>query len=208
MIWLRHPIRISGPVLQCVKGCRARRFSLREGTAETSAFYQESLKHLDALYRYAMSLTRDKTAAEDLVQETYLRAVRASNRLAPDSDLKSWLFAIMHNTWLNQVHRARIGPKFVCLDDEKETPCLDYRGSDPHLAFLSKLKREEVRDAIEGLPPLHREIIVLRDLEGFSYKQIANILGCPVGTVMSRLNRARERLRALLGQDRARAARK
>jgi RNA polymerase sigma-70 factor (ECF subfamily) len=166
---------------------------LKEGEFKTS------IEHLDALYRYAMSLVRDQTTAEDLVQETYLRAMRASKQLAPDSDIKSWLFTIMRNTWLNQVNRSHIGPKFVRLDDEEAALSLyAHNGSDPHLAFISKLKQEEVRAAIESLPPLYRDIIVLRDLEGFSYKQIAKILGCPIGTVMSRLNRAREKLRAWL----------
>jgi RNA polymerase sigma-70 factor (ECF subfamily) len=145
-------------------------------------------------------LTRDRTEAEDLVQETYLRAVRAFGRLLPDSNLKSWMFAIMRNAWLNQLRHTRSGPRFVELDaDDKDSgDWLDPVACDPHALYLRKLEREEIRAAIDRLPPLYREIIVLRDIEGFSYQQIATILGCPSGTVMSRLGRARHRLRQLL----------
>ncbi|HSB08067.1 MAG TPA: sigma-70 family RNA polymerase sigma factor [Blastocatellia bacterium] len=161
---------------------------------------QAALEHIDALYGFAMTLTHSRTEAEDLVQETYLRAVRAFDRLMPESNLKSWLFAIMRNAWLNQLRHTRSGPRFVELDAEEDdrAPWLDNLANDPHEAYVRKLEREEVRAAIESLSRSHREIIVLRDIEGFSYQQIASILGCPAGTVMSRLGRAREKLRRLL----------
>jgi RNA polymerase sigma-70 factor, ECF subfamily len=145
---------------------------------------------------------------EDLVQETYLRAVRAFGQLVPDSNLKSWLFVIMRNIWLNQIRHAHSRPTFVGLEPEEEGPAewLDSKGNDPHTALVRKLKREEVRAAIESLPQLYGEIVVLRVIEGFSYQQIANVLQCPVGTVMSRLGRARQKLRSLLGQWRPEAA--
>lgn len=163
-------------------------------------FGQAALEHLDALYGYALTLTRNQTEAEDLVQETYLRAVRAFGQLLPDSNLKSWMFVIMRNAWRNQIRHTNNGPRFVGLDDTSEileSVAADI-GNDPHVVYLRKLERSEVRDAIESLPGQYREIIVLRDLEGFSYQQIAGILGCPAGTVMSRLGRARARLRRLL----------
>ena len=159
-----------------------------------------ALEHLDALYGYAMALTRDRTIAEDLVQETYLRAVRAFGRLLPDSNLKGWLFAIMRNAWLNQVRHEQCGPSWVELDAESEDrdAWIDGQSVDPEAAFEQRETRDRVRVAIECLRPAHREVIVLRDIEGFSYKQIATILGCPAGTVMSRLGRARDKLRSLL----------
>lgn len=163
-------------------------------------FAAAALGHLDALYGYAVALTRDRTAAEDLVQETYLRAVRAFGRLMPDSNLKGWLFAIMRNIWLNQQRHDRTGPAFVDLDaeDDERWRFLESGGASP----LAELERSEtqtrVRAAIESLPPAFREVVILRDIEGFSYQQIATILGCPAGTVMSRLGRARDRLRLLL----------
>ena len=165
-----------------------------------TAFAEAALEHLDALFGFAMTLTRNRTEAEDLVQETYLRAARAFGRLMPDSNLKSWLFAIMRNAWLNQLRHTRSGPHFVELDAEESDRAqwLDNVANDPHQVYLKKLECEEVRAAIESLPLLHSEIILLRDIEGFSYQQIATILGCPSGTVMSRLGRAREKLRRLL----------
>ncbi len=167
-----------------------------------SDFKQAALEHLDALYGFAMVLTRNCTEAEDLVQETYLRAARAFGRLVPDSNLKSWLFAIMRNIRLNQVRREHSGPQFVEMDAEEESRWrwLDNSANDPHTVLLQKVEREQVRAAIERLPTHYREVILLRDIEGFSYQQIAGILQCPAGTVMSRLGRARERLRTLLVQ--------
>src|SRR5258705_12877583 len=95
---------------------------MSEAGNRNSTFSNAALEHLDALYGFAMTLTRNQTEAEDLVQETYLRAVRAFGRLMPDSNLKSWLFAIMRNAWLNQLRRARGGPRFVELDAEGGGP--------------------------------------------------------------------------------------
>ena len=163
-------------------------------------FSQVALEHLDALYGYAIALTRDQSEAEDLVQETYLRAMRAFGRLMPDSNLKSWLFAIMHNIHLNQLRHAHSGPQFVELDAEEETRIgwLDIAAENPHVELIRKVERAQVRAAIERLPRHSREIVLLRDIEGFSYRQIASILQCPAGTVMSRLGRARQQLRHLL----------
>jgi RNA polymerase sigma-70 factor (ECF subfamily) len=174
----------------------------------TPDFKQAALEHLDALYGFAIVLTRDQTAAEDLVQETYLRALRAFGQLVPDSNLKGWLFTILRNLWLNQLRHERSGPRFIELEAEEE----DHRvwpeslAPDPYRTLLRKVEREEVRAALDQLPRQYREVIVLREIEGFSYRQIAGILGCPAGTVMSRLGRARERLRRLLLGWRAEAA--
>ena len=178
------------------------------GETAKSDFKDAALDHIDALYGFAMTLTRNPAEAQDLVQETYLRAVRAFGQLMPDSNLKSWLFAIMRNVWLNQLRHSRSGPRFVELDPDEEAghEWFSSVAGDPHVAFISKLKREDVRAAIDALPHRYREVVVLRDLEGFSYQQIAGILGCPAGTVMSRLGRARERLRLLLSGWRAEAA--
>lgn len=165
---------------------------------DCSAFGQAALEHIDALYGYALALTRNQTEAEDLVQETYVRAMRAFGQLTPHSNSKSWLFVIMRNAWLNQVRHSRSGPHFVELAGEDEHISEDRAGNDPHTIYLRKLEREEVKQAIENLPTTYREIIILRDIEGFTYQEIATMLGCPAGTVMSRLGRARGKLRALL----------
>ncbi len=173
---------------------------MKQGGNPENVFSQAALEHIDALYGFAMTLAREQSEAEDLVQETYLRAVRAFGQLVPDSNLKSWLFVIMRNAWLNKMRHARSGPQFVELDAEEEDRAgwLDPFACDPYVDYVRKLEREEVRQAIESLPRMYREVIVLRDIEGFSYQQIATILRCPAGTVMSRLGRAREKLRRLL----------
>ena len=174
------------------------------GEAKTNgSYYRETaLDHIDALYGFAMVLTADQTEAQDLLQETYLRAFGACELLMPDSNLKAWLFVIMRNVWLNQMRHRRSGPEFVEIEEQEGpgTPWLDGGSEDPLKLLLKKVERERVRDAIAQLPQPYREVVVLRDLEGFSYQQIAGIIGCPAGTVMSRLARGREKLRLTLAR--------
>jgi RNA polymerase sigma-70 factor, ECF subfamily len=166
-----------------------------DAPVHNSLFTQAALAHADALYGYGMTLTRNSSEAEDLVQETYLRATRAEKQPPLDGNLKAWLFVIMRNAWFNQVRHNQSGPRFVELETNEQTE--DVRAN-PHVVYLRKLEREQVREAIEKLPEAYREIIVLRDIEGFTYQEIAMVLECPAGTVMSRLGRARAKLRASL----------
>ena len=156
-------------------------------------------EYLDALYSYAFVLSRNRTEAEDLVQETCLRALRAMERLRPDSNVKSWLFTILRNIWLNQLRQRKNVPDVVDLDsDEYGADRAVDSSKDPYAAYVSDLEREQVQHAIEQLPLEFREIILLREYEELSYEEIAAMLQCPVGTVMSRLARARSKLRDLL----------
>jgi RNA polymerase sigma-70 factor (ECF subfamily) len=153
----------------------------------------------DGLYGYAMVLSRDRTEAEDLVQETCVRAVQATESLRPDSNVKSWLFTILRNIWLNQLRQRRAAPKIVELDvDESTAETAVEPSKDPHALYVSKVERELVREAIQQLSEEFREIIMLREYGELSYQEIASVLGCPAGTVMSRLGRARSKLRSLL----------
>jgi RNA polymerase sigma-70 factor (ECF subfamily) len=156
-------------------------------------------EYLDGLYSYALVLSRNQAEAQDLVQETCLRALRAMERLRPDSNVKSWLFTILRNIWLNQLRQRKTAPDIADLDSDEygENRAVDS-SKDQHAAFVSDLEREQVRHAIEQLPPGFREVILLREYEELSYEEIAAMLQCPVGTVMSRLARARSRLRDLL----------
>ena len=167
-----------------------------------AGFAQKVLAYLDGLYTYAMTLSRNQAEAEDLVQETYLRAVRAAGQLAPDSNLKSWLYAILRNAWLNQVRHARSGPRMIDLDDETDPQGAAQvkSGDDPYASYVCQAERDDVRAAVNNLPQQFREVIVLREFEGLSYQEIGVVLGCPPGTVMSRLGRARDRLREALSQ--------
>jgi RNA polymerase sigma-70 factor (ECF subfamily) len=169
-----------------------------ETPVNNSVFAAATLEHIDALYGYAMTLTRDRTEADDLVQETYLRAVRAANQPQPEENLKAWLFVIMRNAWFNIMRHKHKGLRIFEFDEEQAAGAASDQTYDPHVVYLRKLEREQVREAIERLPDAYREIVVLRDIEGFSYQEIAAVLNCPAGTVMSRLGRARGKLREAL----------
>ena len=166
----------------------------RAGQAHTMG-----IEYLDGLYSYAMVLTRNHAEAEDLVQETYIRAMQAMRRLRADSNIKSWLFTILKNIWFNQLRKRRNGPQMVEIeagDDVANNIVEPSKNS--HDLYVSKLEAEQVRAAIQQLPVEFREIILLREYEDLSYREIASVLHCPLGTVMSRLGRARARLGALL----------
>lgn len=154
---------------------------------------------LDGLYGYAMVLSRSATEAEDLVQETCLRAIRGMGSLRPDSNVKGWLFTILRNIWLNHVRHLRTGPEIVELNPDGSEPNDPVdTAKDAHSVYVGRVEREQVRAAILQLPVEFREIIILREYEELSYQEIASLLACPIGTVMSRLARARSRLRDLL----------
>jgi RNA polymerase sigma-70 factor (ECF subfamily) len=159
----------------------------------------DTTRYLDQLYPYAMVLARNPGEAEDLVQETYVRALKSLGSLREDSNVKSWLFTILRNIWLNQLRRRSTGPEIVEMDSSENIANLavDTR-KDPHALYVSKVEHAQVREAIEQLPLEFREIILLREYEDLSYQEIATLLQCPMGTVMSRLARARSRLRDLL----------
>jgi RNA polymerase sigma-70 factor, ECF subfamily len=147
-----------------------------------------------------MTMVRNQAEAEDLVQETYLRAIQGFSRLREDSNLKSWLFTILRNIRLNQVRDVLSKPRVVEMDepDGRVPEFEDKSSKDPLFLYLTKVKRADVRKAIEELPTVYREIVVLREFEELSYEEIAQVLDCPTGTVMSRLSRAREKLKELL----------
>jgi RNA polymerase sigma-70 factor, ECF subfamily len=156
--------------------------------------------NIDGLYSYAMVLTHHQADAEDLVQETYVRAMRALRSLHTDSNLKAWLFTILRNVWLSQVRNRRFGPHFGIADCHDIADGIGQPSKDTHDHYVSKMERTRVQDAIQKLPIECREIIVLREYEEFSYQEISSVLGCPVETVMSRLPRARTKLRNMLSE--------
>jgi RNA polymerase sigma-70 factor (ECF subfamily) len=156
-------------------------------------------QYLDGLYGYAMVLSRNSAEAEDLVQETCLRALRGKNHLRAAASAKNWLFAILRNIWLNQLRQRRTVPKMVELDSEESraTKATD-EVQNPHADYVTRMERDRVRIAIQNLPVESREIIILREYQELSYQEIAAVLNCATGTVMSRLARARSRLRDAL----------
>jgi len=168
-------------------------------------FETEALSFLDALYRTALRMTRSEADAEDLVQETYIRAFRFRDQFTPGTNLKAWLFRILTNTFINSYRRRQSQPEFTELADVDEFSLYkrmsDLRASsasgDPEREFLDGLVDSEVKDALTELPEKFRQVVLL-DVEGFSYKEIAEMLDIPIGTVMSRLHRGRKFLQKRL----------
>src|ERR1700752_2447343 len=163
------------------------------------AFSEEALTHLDTLYRGALRLTHDPDAAQDLVQEAYLRALRYQHSYQQGTNMKAWLFAIMRNLFWDRVKVSR--KEDVSLDDVGDFVLYDKlkdEGARPEEDVLDKLAASEVVAAVEKLPPLHREVVLLVDSKGFSYKDAAQTPGVPIGPVMSPLHRARQQLQRSL----------
>jgi RNA polymerase sigma-70 factor (ECF subfamily) len=148
-----------------------------------------------SLYRYARALSHDPARAEELVQETYKRALAAKRSPnPPEGDtVRAWAFTIMRHIWQNQMRHSQI-ENAAAPDEEPTDPSPDT----PETLFNRKLLRSEIVHAIDSLPPLFREVIILRELEDLSYDEMAHLIGCPRGTVMSRLSRARNILRKML----------
>ncbi len=161
----------------------------------TPSFEAEALPHLDTLYRVALRLTTNPAAAEDLVQDTMLRALRAWNSFRPGSNARAWLVTILRNQFISGWRSARRGAQPV--DIEAIPELADTADPDPEGRFFADLVDEEVLAALDRLPEEFREVIVLGDLEGMPYAEVAEALGIPIGTVKSRIFRAR---RILQGQ--------
>jgi RNA polymerase sigma-70 factor (ECF subfamily) len=170
---------------------------------DRSVFEAQVLPHLDAAYNLARWLLRDERSAEDAVQEAALRAFRYIDALRRGEDAKPWLLGIVRNTCFTMFERLRVAPEALSLDAagiEVEQIAEPRRDADPLANVQRRDERTRIDAAIRALPPALREVIVLRELEGLDYAQIAKVAAVPIGTVMSRLSRARERLRALLLQ--------
>jgi RNA polymerase sigma-70 factor (ECF subfamily) len=159
------------------------------------SFEEVVLPHLDAAFNYARWLTKNDADAEDVVQDAYVRALRFFSSLRDDS-ARAWLFTIVRNTWYGRFPR-RTSPAAVHVGAEHVDDRADV-SLDPEAQMIQQQTVEHVRRALETLPTDFREVLVLRELEGLSYKEIAAIVGIPLGTVMSRLARARERLAGVL----------
>jgi RNA polymerase sigma-70 factor (ECF subfamily) len=158
---------------------------------ETMDFEEAVMPHLDAAYNLARWLTRNEADAQDMVQEAYLRALRFFGGFH-GTDARAWLLTIVRNTcytWLKRSRSPELSGDFeeVMLTKESDEP-------DPEVSHFLKVQSQLISEAIENLPIEFREVVILRELEELSYKEIASITGIPIGTVMSRLSRARKRL--------------
>jgi len=169
--------------------------------ADLRDFESAALAELDALYRAALRLTRNPAEADDLVQDTFVKALRARSRFEPDSNLRAWLFTILMNTWRNRRRDAARDP--VDVDSERvehASTAADDTASPEELLLRSALD-VDLKAALDKMPPAFREAVWLRDVEEFSYAEIARILDVPIGTVMSRISRGRRQLYEYLTAD-------
>ena len=158
-------------------------------------FAETVLPHLDAAFNYARWLTRNDAEAEDVVQDACVRAMRFFSSLR-EGDARAWLFTIVRNAWYSRVSRRPTVTEGASLDTPRTEPA--DAAPDPEARLLQQHTVARVRAALEQLPLDFREVIVLREIEGLAYKEIAAVVRVPIGTVMSRLARGRERLLALL----------
>ena len=151
---------------------------------------RDFIQHIPRLRRYARALTGDRARSDDLVQDTFERALVKFHLWQPDSDMRAWLFTIMHNVYVNQLRSNRSGMT-IALDDETVMPSMRATQSD-------RLELQDLQVALLRVPDEQREVLLLVGLEQMTYGEAAGVLGIPIGTVMSRVSRARERLRVLL----------
>jgi len=171
---------------------------------EGREFAQTALSHIDSLYGTALRLTRRAADAEDLVQDTYLKAFRSAHQFAPGTNLKAWLFTILHNTFRNA--RRHDGRSPVDVDSEAvERAASDAPGAQSPEQILTRATLDaDLQAALDDLPEAFRQAVWLRDVEELTYAEVADVLNVPIGTVMSRISRGR---RALFAGVQARRAR-
>lgn len=176
--------------------------------ADQANFAEQAIPYMDQLYSHALRMTRNPSDAEDLVQEAYLKAYRGFGGFTEGTNLRAWLFRILTNSYINSYRKKQRRPQESDLGDVEdlylyrrlggaETAALSRSAEDE---LLDQLTEFEVKQAVEDLPEQYREAVLLADVEGFAYKEIAEILDVPIGTVMSRLHRGRKRLQEQLYQ--------
>src|SRR3954471_10645998 len=180
-----------------------RRSSARGDDAEFTA---AALSHIDSLYGTALRLTRRAADAEDLVQDTYLKAFRSAHQFEPGTNLKAWLFTILHNTFRNV--RRHDGRSPVDVDSEAVERAANDGPADqsPEQILTRQTLDADLQEALDALPDAFRQAVWLRDVEELSYAEIAEVLAVPIGTVMSRISRGRRALSEALQARRARHA--
>jgi RNA polymerase sigma-70 factor, ECF subfamily len=181
----------------------ASRVAPPEDPALKERFEREVIPLIPSLYSAALRLTRNPTDAEDLVQETYLRAYRGFAGFREGTNLRAWMYRILTNTFINSYRKRQREPVTVPGDETPDWYLFEKLGeagaeASAEAEVLERIPDEDVQAALEALPENFRMAVLLADVEGFSYKEIADILGIPIGTVMSRLHRGRKALQRAL----------
>jgi RNA polymerase sigma-70 factor, ECF subfamily len=170
-------------------------------------FEEEALSHADQLYRVALRLSGSQQTAEELVQEAYLRAFRGWRGYRPGTNLAAWLATILRNAFLDEVRKQSRRPGQESIDDTSEYYLYNHlteTAAEPQEAVLNRLSGGAIVDSLSEIPPNFREVVVLVDIGEFSYQDAADILGVPIGTVMSRLHRGRRALKQALANHASR----
>jgi len=168
-----------------------------------SEFQELAFKHVDSLYSTALRMTKNNLDAEDLIQDVYLRAFRFFHRFEKGTNFKAWIFKILTNTYINQYRKKINKPYQVDLEkikynyDDKEATAQTSAQESERLDYET-LFDDEIKSALQQIPDEFRVVVLLADVESFSYKEVAKIIGCPIGTVMSRLSRGRKQLQNYL----------
>jgi RNA polymerase sigma factor (sigma-70 family) len=162
-----------------------------------AGFEELAMPLFDSLYNFAGWLLRNQSNAEDLVQETYLKALRGFDSFQPGTNFRAWMFRILRNTFLSS--RSTLDRRLtVEIDSEDDVPVLPATSTTPESLLIERFQQNALRNAIDQLPDTFREVLLLSDVEDASYREISEILSIPVGTVMSRLARARKAVRESL----------
>jgi RNA polymerase sigma-70 factor (ECF subfamily) len=164
-------------------------------TGDTGSFEELAMPLFARLYNFACWLTQDRAAAEDLVQETLMKALKGFSSFKQGTNFRAWIYRILRNTFLTSQSGLMAS---VSLDAEDDGPPEPSTAETPESVFLARVESETIQTALKQLPVNFREMILLCDLEEMSYQEISLAIGIPIGTVMSRLSRARKAMRALL----------
>jgi RNA polymerase sigma-70 factor (ECF subfamily) len=187
-----------------VRSFFARRAAVREEESRRAEFNRVAIPHMDSLYNFALRMTGEHEEASDLLQETFLKAYRFFDKFQRGTNCKAWLFRIMKNSYINRYRKAKKAPEtveFESISDFYHTVRPDgEEGNDLQNEVFGQLLADEVMMAVEKLPSDFRTVVILCDLEDFTYEEIAEFVDCPVGTVRSRLHRGRRLLREYLAE--------
>ncbi len=175
---------------------------MEQAQTRHKTFETEMLPHMPALYNFALRMTGDPDDAKDLVQETYMKAYRFFDKYAPGTNAKAWLFRIMKNSYINRYRKESKEPDKIDYDDIKEFYA-SVKGTatdtnDLQEKIFGNLFEDEVAKALQDLPEDFRTVVILCDIEGYTYEEIADFIEIPIGTVRSRLHRGRKMLRSML----------